>query len=79
MATMKYRHSIVTPSELFSICGGTLHFVDQPSGGRVLRFRRICQISGFSMCPPGMRKDVNDPWMLCAKMLHSIGNAHGKV
>lgn len=54
--------------------------MDQSSGGRGLRFRRICQTSGFSMCPPGMQKeDVNDPWMLCTKMQHSIGNAHGKV
>lgn len=69
MAAIKYRHSVVTPSELLSVCGGTLRFADQPSAATVPRFRRICQISGFSMCPPGMGKeDVNDPWMLCAKM-----------
>lgn len=58
MAAIKYWHSLVRPSELLSGCGWMMHFVDQPSGGRVLGFRRICQIIGFSMLLLGSGKKM---------------------
>lgn len=58
MVATKTRHSLVRPSELLSGCAWMMHFVDQPSTGRVPGFRSTSQIVAFSMLLLGSGKKM---------------------